>query len=68
MAEDDEAAAERAALNSPPPAKGSTVTKPPPGVRTQGWFIDHEDARAYRRARYAEQKAEAQRTFDHGKN
>lgn len=55
---------ERAALAKGPPANATNLAKPPPGVRVHGWFIDVDDTQAYRRARYAEQKANVQTRQD----
>jgi hypothetical protein len=54
---------ERAALSKGPNQNSTSLVKPPPGVRVHGWFIDAGDTQASRRARYAEQKAEAARLW-----
>lgn len=61
--EDLEAArAEKEAMQAGPP-KGATLSAPPEGVATHGWFIDHDGARAYRQRQYAKQKTEGQATM-----
>lgn len=55
--------AERAALAKGPPANATNLSKPAPGIRVDGWFINIEDSQAYRREQYAKQKAEADATM-----